>query len=97
MRKKELRKVRGELKEVADEFLQQIKEYVHMLLILDDSTTLKELVTYYSRFTGSEFLRKLQDAGLQQELNKLADKAGQSQSSTKSEFLTKTEAEEGKA
>ena len=65
---------------VANEFLQQIKEYVDMLVILGDSSTLSELTGYYSRFVSLELLNTMRDHGLQKEIDALAEKAGQSTS-----------------
>ena len=65
-----------ELKEAAADFIHVVTEHVDTLVFLGDSTTLKELTGYYSRFTSSELIKRFREAGLQKDLDKLAEKTG---------------------
>ena len=76
MDEKEREKIRKELRKVADEFLETVREEVDSCVLLCDAGRLGRLVATVNTQMGYELVRTIREKGFSKELTELCDKVG---------------------
>jgi len=76
MDEREREKIRKELRKVADEFLEAVREAVDSCVLLCDVERLGRLVAAVDTQMGHELVRTIRERGFSKELTELCDKVG---------------------
>lgn len=65
-----------ELRWLAGEFLKSVKTFINVCIWTKNIKALRDLISLFDRFTASEVINTIKAAGLEDEIAKLAERAG---------------------